>query len=127
SASGARRNRLHRPAVAVGIAEEDELAPRELLDLADLHTPRGQFVVCGLDVADDHLHTLHGAWRSLCDTFADDNGTGRSWRSQLYEAQSFAHRIVVVGVEARLLGVEALGAVNVGHGNRHEFNLPVHA
>ena len=32
---------LHRPAVAVGIAEEDEGAPRELLDLAHLHAAAG--------------------------------------------------------------------------------------
>ena len=32
---------LHRPAVAVGIAEEDEGAPGELLDLAHLHAAAG--------------------------------------------------------------------------------------
>ena len=36
SASIARRDLLHRPAVAIGITEEDERTPREILDVADV-------------------------------------------------------------------------------------------
>ena len=36
-------------------------------------------------------------------------------------------RVVVVGVEADLLGVERLGAVDVGDGDRDQLELPVHA
>ena len=41
-AESARRKLLHRPAVAVGIGEEHERAPGELLDLADLHAALGE-------------------------------------------------------------------------------------
>jgi hypothetical protein len=41
---------LHGPAVAVRIAEEDERAPVELLDFADLDPTLNEFGACGLYV-----------------------------------------------------------------------------
>ena len=35
--------------------------------------------------------------------------------------------LVVVGVEADLVDVEILGAVHVGHRDKHQFKFPVHA
>ena len=46
----ARRQLLHGPAVAVRIAEEDERAPGELPDLADLDPPRDELGTRGMDV-----------------------------------------------------------------------------
>jgi hypothetical protein len=34
--------------------------------------------------------------------------------------------MVVVRIEAELLDVERLGAVDVAHGNGHQLELPVH-
>jgi hypothetical protein len=51
------RELLHRPAIAVRILEEHEPAPRELLHLAGVDTPRDQLGVCGVDVVDDHLRS----------------------------------------------------------------------
>src|SRR5258707_3309573 len=53
--SGAGRDLLNGPAVAVRVGEEDERAPRELLDLAHLDTTPDQIVAGGFDVGDDQL------------------------------------------------------------------------
>src|SRR5262249_45536385 len=52
---------------------------------------------------------------------------GRPGRGQLDEAESVAHRHVHVVVEADLVDVERLRAVDIGHRDADEFNLPVHA
>jgi len=70
---GPRRKLLHGPAVAVRIGEEDEGAPRELLHVADLDASTGELGVGGLDVRDDHLHSLHRAGRSVADALAERN------------------------------------------------------
>ena len=54
-------NLLHSPAVAVRIAGEDERAPGELLDIANLHPPLDELPTRSVYVRDDHLHTLDGA------------------------------------------------------------------
>ena len=59
----ARWYRLDRPAIAVRVFEEDEGAPRKLLDLADLDTPLDKLRTRGMDVRHNHLHALDRAWR----------------------------------------------------------------
>ena len=49
------RELLDGPAVAVGVGEEHEPAPREVLDVADRHAPAGELVAGGVDVGDDEL------------------------------------------------------------------------
>ena len=44
------RQLLYGPAVAVRVAEEDERAPGELLDLTDLHAPLHELGTRGVDV-----------------------------------------------------------------------------
>ena len=46
--------------------------------------------------------------------------------AELHEAQLVAHVVVVVGIEACLLGVERLCAIDVGDRDRDELELPVH-
>src|SRR5207245_2190199 len=54
----AARDRLHGPAVPVGVVEEDERPPRKMLDVADLDAPRDQLGACGVDVGHHHLQAL---------------------------------------------------------------------
>ena len=65
--SAAGRKFLHGPGIAVRIAEEDERAPREILNLADRHAPSGEFAAGRLDVGHGQLHAVHGAWRRVHD------------------------------------------------------------
>ena len=51
---------------------------------------------------------------------------GRSGRRQLHEAQVLVDDDVVIGVEADLVDVEGLGALDVGHRHAHEFELHIH-
>ena len=44
---------------------------------------------------------------------------------ELHEPQLVADRVVVVEVEARAVGVERLGAVDVGDGHVHELELEI--
>jgi hypothetical protein len=53
--ASARRYLLHGPAVPVRVAEEDERAPVELLDLADLDPTLNEFGARGLYVLDYQL------------------------------------------------------------------------
>ena len=58
------RDLLYGPAVAVGVAEEDERAPVELLDLADIYPPLHELLPRCRHVRDDNLQALHRArWR----------------------------------------------------------------
>src|SRR5919107_2577583 len=50
----------------------------------------------------------------------------RSWRCQLHEANLVAYPVVNVHLEAHLLDVEVPGAVHIGDGNGHYFDLPIH-
>jgi hypothetical protein len=54
------KNLLHRPAVAVRIAEKDEQATGEVLDLAYVHPPFHELGTSGLYVRDDQLNALEG-------------------------------------------------------------------
>src|SRR5680860_289384 len=52
---------LDGPSVAVGIAEEQESAPREVLDVRDLDPSRREIVTGSLDVIHHELKPLEGA------------------------------------------------------------------
>src|SRR5438093_13496398 len=97
-----------------------------MLNLAGLDAPFDQLRPGGVDVRDDHLHALHGPRLRVYESFADSDRTRRAGRRQLDEANVLADGLVVVRVEADLLGIKGLCAVYVGDGDRHEFELPVH-
>src|SRR5256714_4977998 len=125
SAVGTRLDRLQRPAVAIGIAEIDEPAPRLHRDLARLDARCEQLLTRGLGVGDHDLDLLR-AGRLVGDAVADHDRAGRAGWCQLNETQAVVHPVVVVGVEAHTL-VEGLGPVDVGHRNGNELDLPIHA
>src|ERR671920_2126990 len=104
---------LYGPAVAVRIAEEDERAPVEVLHLAYLDPALDQLGTRGPDVRDDELQALDRARRRVDDPGSQGDRAGRSGRRQLDKANLIADPVVVVRVEADLLGVERLGAVHV--------------
>ena len=56
----------------------------------------------------------------------EDDRAGRSRRRQLHEAQVLVDDDVVIGIEADLVDVEGLGALDVGHRHAHEFELHIH-
>jgi hypothetical protein len=67
---------LHGPAVAVRIAEEDERASGEILDLAHLHPPLHELPTRGLYIRDDQLNALEGARLRLHDPRPDGDRAG---------------------------------------------------
>src|SRR5207244_8851136 len=117
---------LHRPAVAIRVAKEDERAPGKLLDLAHLDAPPDQLRPGGVDVGHDQLEALGGARRRVDESFPQGNRAGRPRRCQLHEPDFIADRLVVVRIEADLLRIEGLGAVDVRNGDGYQFELPVH-
>src|SRR5207244_8724084 len=118
---------LHGPAVAVGIAEEYEAAPGEVLDLAHLHAAAGELRARLLNVGDHQLQASVRAGRLRRDALADGDRAGRARRRQLHEPNLVADDVVMVGVEASPVGVKSLGAVNIGDGHRDELELEIHA
>src|SRR4029450_2145997 len=115
---------LDGPAVAVGVGEEHEPAPGKVLDLADVDAAVHQLGAGGVDVGDDHLEAADRARRGVGDPGAQGDRAGRTGRRQLDEAELRADAVVVVGVEADLLGVEALGAADVADGGRERRLAP---
>src|SRR4051812_24061110 len=87
-------DRLDGPAVAVGIAEEHEVAPRLPVDLADLDAGGEQLLARALDVVHHHLHTPDRAWFGRGDAHADADRARRAARGELDEAQLLAHPVV---------------------------------
>jgi MFS transporter, MHS family, shikimate and dehydroshikimate transport protein len=75
---------------------------------------------------DDDLHTLDRARLRLRDPGPYRYRAGRPGRRQLNEANLVADPVVVVRVEAGLVGVEGLRPVHVRYGYRHQFDLPIH-
>jgi len=124
--SAARRQLLHRPFVAVWIAEVDERAPGERLDLADIQSALQELGARCLNVRHDELH-LSAAGRRIGDADAEHDRTCRARRGELNESKVLAHLVVMVGVKAGFLGVKALGPIHVGDGDGDELQLPVHA
>src|SRR4051794_922093 len=100
----ARRDRLDRPAVAVRVLEEEEVAPGEALDVGDLDAAPRELVVGGLDVADHELKPLRRAGLGVDESRADGDRARRARWRELDEADLVADDMVVIGVEARLLG-----------------------
>jgi len=68
---GARLDLLHGPAVAVWVAEVDEAAPGEVLDLGDVDAPRGELLAGGGDLLDDELQRLQRAGLGLGQSLPD--------------------------------------------------------
>jgi hypothetical protein len=62
---------LDRPSVAVGIAEEHESAPGEVLDIGNLEPPPRKLVPRSLDVLDHELKTLERARLHLGEPLTD--------------------------------------------------------
>src|SRR3954469_26033056 len=56
---------LDRPAVAVGVGEEDEFAPGELLDVAELDTAPCELGSGVVGIVHDELQALHRARRRV--------------------------------------------------------------
>src|SRR5207248_8385331 len=123
-AVGARFDRLQRPAVAIGIAEVDKVAPRLYVDLAGPDARFKQLLTGSRGIGDHDLDLLR-AGRLIGDAVADHDRAGRARWGQLDEPKGFVDPVVVVDVEAHRL-VERLGSVDVGHRYRDEFDLPVH-
>src|SRR4029453_5294558 len=95
----------------------------EVLDLADLDAAVEELGAGGVDVGDDHLEAGHRPGLGVGQARAPGGGAGGR---ESDEAEVVADMVVVVGVEADLLGVEALGPVHVGDGDRDQLELPVH-
>ena len=86
----------------------------------------GQLGVRGLDVVDHHLQALHRPGLGLRQPDPQADRARGAGRGELHEAQLRADRVVVVGVEADLVDVEGLRAVDVRHGERDQLDLVVH-
>jgi hypothetical protein len=80
-----------------------------------------------VDVRDDQVQGLDRARRGAHDPGAHRDRAGRPGRGQLHDAELLAGADVEVHVEARLLGVEGLGAVHVRDRDRHQLELEIHA
>src|SRR5207237_7051678 len=117
---------LDRPPVAVGIAEVDEPSPRHVLDLTHRNPALGELRVRLLDIRHHHLQALDRSGPHLRQSGADGNRTPRARRRQLHEAQILIDLLVVIGVEADLVDVESLGAVDGRYRHGDQLDLPVH-
>src|SRR5439155_11038839 len=102
----ARRDLLHGPAVPVRVGEEHERAPVELLDLADLDSALDELGPGGMDVRHDELEALDRTWLHLAQPGPEGDRAAGARRRELDEAELVAYLVVVVRVEAQLLGVE---------------------
>src|SRR6266568_4670271 len=125
--SGPGRELLHRPAVAVRVAEEHERAPVEDLDIAHVDAAAGQLRAGRIDVGDDELEPFDGAGRHRAEPGADRDRCGRAGRRELNEPHPAAGLGVDVEMEARVLGVERDRALDVGDGYLHELEPELHA
>ena len=116
---------LDGPAVAIGVGEEDEAAPGEVLDVADLDAAGEELLAGPVDVADDQLQALERARRHLVGAAGQRDRAVGTGRGELDEAEVLGYLVVVFGDEARLLDVEGLGAVDVGDGDLDQLQAPV--
>src|ERR1700752_766906 len=89
-ALAARRDLLYRPAVPVGVLEEHEAAPREVLHLADLDAALGRGRGGAGRCAPDDLQALPRAGLGLHDPGADRDRARRARRGELHEAHLVA-------------------------------------
>src|SRR4051794_21852314 len=117
---------LHRPRVAVGVGEEREPAPGELLHRARLDAGLDELRARRLRVVHHDLQALERAGRRVGDPRPDRDRARGAGRGELHEAQVLGHLMIVVGREAHLLDVKGLGPVDVGDGDGDELELHVH-
>src|ERR671924_1955189 len=85
--SGARRELLDGPAVAVRIGEEDEATPREVLDLTGLDAAAAQLATRRLDVLHHELEALLRTRLHVGQALPDGNRARRARGRQLHEPQ----------------------------------------
>lgn len=91
------------------------------------HASADQLLPRGLDVGDDQVRAAHRpAWGVVVDADAERDGGCRAGRRALHHAELVVGLVVDVEVEAALVGVEGLGAVDVGDWQQDEFELEVH-
>src|SRR5664280_2559166 len=90
-------------------------------------TPRAVSSARGVDVGDHHLQSPDSTRLCVGDTGAERDRTRRSRRGELHEPDLVRDPVVVIGMEADLVGVEGLRAVHIGDWNSDQFQLPVHA
>ena len=131
---------LQDPAVAVGVAEVGERAVvgvlgvrarrpavrRHVPDLAHLDAAADELGARRLDVGDDEVRAAVGARRRVGDPDPDRERARRAGRGDLDDAELLVRLVVDVEVEAALLDVELLGAVDVRDGDQHELELEIH-
>src|SRR5437660_11781414 len=117
---------LHRPRVAVRVAEVNEPSPRLLVDCAGLDSAAGKLLAKCLDVTDHNLQPFLRARCHLGDAGSDHDRARGSRRSELHETQLLRDLMIVVEVEADLVDIESLGSVDAGNRNRDELELHVH-
>jgi len=120
------RELLDGPPVAVRVTEEDEPAPREVLDVTHVDTAIAQLIVSDLDVVDDELHAPERPGHGIDKSLAHGDGAARARWRELHEPYLVPHRVVVIGVEPQLLRIEGLRPVNVGDRDNNELEPPIH-
>ena len=144
-----RRDLLQQPAVAVRVAERGEGAVAGVIGrgpadataravglelsarrpgvehLADLDTAGDELVARSLDVGDDQVEALGRAGRGRRDVRAELNRAPRAGRRELDDPEAVIEGEVGVEPPAQRL-IEALGAIDVGDGQHHNFKFHVH-
>ncbi len=129
---------LHHPAVAVRVGEGKKgtvvsalriepgglTARAEVKNLADFRTALDELRPSCLDVGDDEVESLHGAGLRARYPGPDRDRAGRAQWGQLDHAKSITGTVIHIEPEARLLDVEVLRPVDVGHGDDDELKLP---
>src|SRR3954453_17528300 len=96
------------------------------MDLADVDATVAERCLRGVDIGDDDLHALYRPRLGVGDAATERDRARRTRRRELYESDVVAHLVIVVGVEADLLDVKGLRAIDVSDGNGDEFELPIH-
>jgi hypothetical protein len=100
---------------------------RHHLDLADLDASLFELSACGANVSDDQLQALERARLHVRDdSLTHDYRTAGPGRRERDDPIPFADLRVVVHVEAELLLVERLGAIDIRYGHHHHFERPIH-
>ncbi|MET3932374.1 hypothetical protein ABIE00_000420 [Arthrobacter sp. OAP107] len=118
---------LKDPAVAVRVAEEGELHPSHVLDLADAGAAVQQLGAHRVDVGHDELQPLQAPRCHTGHASADDDRGSGTGRCQLHHPHAGDVLHVVVQDKAQLLHVERLRRVNVGYRHLHNFEAHLHA
>ncbi len=97
------------------------------INVAGLDAMRDELLASGLHVGYHDLDPFLGARRHFGDAGAHDDGARRPRRGELHKPQRLVHLVIVIGVETYLIHIEGLGAVNIGHRYRYQFDLLVYA